>query len=43
MRVSACRPMIVEAGFRCVKCHQVNHVSFEDGIYMPPAVCHTEK
>ena len=43
VRASACRPLVESAAFMCAKCMRYTHVRFEDGIFMPPPVCSTEK
>jgi DNA helicase MCM8 len=43
VRVSPCRPLVESANFLCAKCMKYTFAKFEDGIFIPPAVCSTEK
>lgn len=39
VRVSACKPLIIGASFKCGKCLGCTPAVFEDGIYNPPLEC----
>lgn len=43
VRVSPCRPLVESADFLCAKCMKSTSVKFEDGTFMPPAICLTPK
>jgi DNA replicative helicase MCM subunit Mcm2 (Cdc46/Mcm family) len=43
VRVSACRPLVECGSFLCAKCMKYTTCKFEDGIFVPPLVCSTEK
>jgi DNA helicase MCM8 len=43
VRVSPCRPLVQTASFLCAKCMKYTFARLEDGIFVPPAMCSTEK
>jgi len=43
IRVTPCKPLIIRASFLCGKCLKTSDVYFEDGIFQPPEICHTDK
>ena len=43
VRVSPCRPLVQSASFLCAKCMKFTFSKLEDGIFLPPVVCSTEK
>jgi DNA helicase MCM8 len=43
VRVSPCRPLVLSAQFLCAKCMKYTTAKLEDGIFLPPAMCSTEK
>ena len=43
VRVSPCKPLVLSAQFLCAKCMSYTSAKFEDGIFLPPVICGTEK
>ena len=43
LKVSACKPLVLDAKFYCGLCHNTTFVIFEDGIMLPPTSCSTSK
>lgn len=43
VRVSPCRPLVLSASFLCAKCMKYTSSRLEDGIFIAPAICSTEK
>jgi DNA replicative helicase MCM subunit Mcm2 (Cdc46/Mcm family) len=43
VKVSPCRPLVIEGEFRCSKCLQNTRMKFLDGIFNPPVQCKTVK
>lgn len=43
VRITACRPLVEECIFKCSKCLEETTTRFEDGMFVPPTQCSTDK